>query len=52
MSSFSLALSNLSHSVFFYFNGKIVSSIELSTSEKQGQQELGQLIGTESRGTP
>ena len=52
MSSFSPAISILSHSVFFYFNGKIVSSTELSTSEKHGQQELGQLIGTESRGTP
>ena len=52
MSSFPLAISNLSHSVFFYFHGKIVTSTELSTSEKHGQQELGQLIGTESRGTP
>ena len=37
---------------FLYCNGKIVGSTELSTSEKHGQQELGQLFGTESRGTP
>ena len=41
MSAFSLAISNLSHSVFFYFNEKIVSSTELSTSGKHGQWELG-----------